>query len=392
MVSCNDLMNLSIFKNIKLIAGERGIYKNISWPYICQILDFSPWVNGGELMFLTGIGMDINDDKIMKLIYNCSEKDISGLVILTGSDGISCISESVKKAADDIKLPIFEMPWNLKLIDVTKDISNYIMKVTFNENKEREFLKSIIFSENLNRNHIVTLMNEIGFHLGKLYFIACFKIEEASKKESGHIDYMMNMIKHRMEREKLKFILDFYEDNIVCFIESENRESFNKEKVILKDIKENILTDNASVLGFGGLCYDIFNVHQSYKEALKVIKLNRCNQWKNEIIDYEDVGFYKVLFEVNDNYKLKRYCDETLGTILDNDKNYDLLYTLRVYLMNDCNLINTSKEMFIHRNTLIYRLSKIKMMIKGSLENPVFKNELVNAIMIYDYLQCEETI
>ena len=392
MVSCNDLMNLSIFKNIKLIAGERGIYKNISWPYICQTLDFSPWVNGGELMFLTGIGMDINDEKIMKLIYNCSKKDISGLVILTGSDGISCISESVKKAADDIKLPIFEMPWNLKLIDVTKDISNYIMKVTFNENKEREFLKSIIFSENLNRNHIVTLMNESGFHLGKLYFIACFKIEEASKKESGHIDYMMNMIKHRMEREKLKFILDFYEDNIVCFIESENIESFNKEKVILKDIKENILTDNASVLGFGGLCYDIFNVHQSYKEALKVIKLKRCNQWENEIIDYEDVGFYKVLFEVNDNYKLKRYCDETLGTILDNDKNYDLLYTLRVYLMNDCNLINTSKEMFIHRNTLIYRLSKIKTMIKGSLENPVFKNELMNAIMIYDYLQCEETI
>ena len=60
--------------------------------------------------------------------------------------------------------------------------------------------------------------------------------------------------------------------------------------------------------------------------------------------------------------------------------------------MNDCNLINTSKEMFIHRNTLIYRLSKIKTMIKGSLENPVFKKELMNAIMIYDYLQCEETI
>lgn len=392
MVSCNDLMNLSIFKKIKLIAGESGIYKNISWPYICQTLDFSPWVNGGELMFLTGIGMDINDEKIMKLIYNCSEKDISGLVILTGSDGISCIPEAVIKVADHEKIPIFEMPWNLKLIDVTKDISNYIMKMTFNENKERELLKSILFSENLNKHHIVTLMNESGFHLDKLYFIACFKIVEDSKKKNSHIDYMMNMIKHKMERENLKFILDCYDDNIVCFIESDDRESFHREKVILKDIKESLLNDNAFTLGLGGLCYDICNVHQSYKEALKVIKLKRYKQWQSEIIDYEDVGFYKVLFEVNDNYKLKRYCDEILGTILDNDKNYDLLYTLRVYLMNDCNLINTSKEMFIHRNTLIYRLNKIKTMIKGSLENPIFKNELMNAIMIYDYLQCEEII
>ncbi len=47
MVSCNDLLNLNIFRDIKLVAGESGIYKSISWTYICQTLDFSQWVNGG---------------------------------------------------------------------------------------------------------------------------------------------------------------------------------------------------------------------------------------------------------------------------------------------------------------------------------------------------------
>lgn len=45
------------------------------------------------------------------------------------------------------------------------------------------------------------------------------------------------------------------------------------------------------------------------------------------------------------------------GDIIKNDKNLDILKTLRTYSKDNCNLINTSKEIFIHRNTLIYRLN-----------------------------------
>lgn len=85
--------------------------------------------------------------------------------------------------------------------------------------------------------------------------------------------------------------------------------------------------------------------------------------------------------------RVKEMVEEGINVCFAQDSMSDPWYPL-----GSGNLINTSKEMFIHRNTLIYRLNKIKTMIKGSLENPIFKNELMNAIMIYDYLQCEEII
>lgn len=69
------------------------------------------------------------------------------------------------------------------------------------------------------------------------------------------------------------------------------------------------------------------------------------------------IGFYKSLFEVSNYDKLREHYYDVLGDIIKNDKNLDILKTLRTYLKDNCNLINTSKEIFIHRNTLIYRLN-----------------------------------
>ncbi len=77
------------------------------------------------------------------------------------------------------------------------------------------------------------------------------------------------------------------------------------------------------------------------------------------------------MFEVSNYEKFREYCYDVLGDIIKNDKNLDILKTLRIYLKNNCNLINTSKEIFIHRNTLIYRLNKTKTKLNRNLEDQV---------------------
>ncbi|MCC3868861.1 PucR family transcriptional regulator ligand-binding domain-containing protein [Terrisporobacter mayombei] len=60
MISCHGFIKFRNIKNIKLLAGKNGLYKTVTWPYICQSMDFYKWINGGELLFLTGMGMDLN--------------------------------------------------------------------------------------------------------------------------------------------------------------------------------------------------------------------------------------------------------------------------------------------------------------------------------------------
>lgn len=387
MVSCNDLLNLNIFRDIKLVAGESGIYKSISWTYICQTLDFSQWVNGGELMFLTGMGMDLNDDKIINLIHDCIRKDISGLVILTNSEYIKEISDNVIEVANNVGLPIFNMPWNIKLIDVNKEIANYIMELNSNKNKEKELLRELLFSQNLNEEKIKNLINQSKLKSSKYLFVANFMLIEDNITNQS-LEYISNIIKSFLYKIDLSFILDIQDNYIICIVGLKSMEDFTEQKNMLISVQKELSKYGQLSLSIGDIYENIYDIKESYNESMKAFKLYKANNWNLEVIDYQSIGFYKILFEVKDYSKLKKYCDEVLGSIIENEKNYSLLETLRCYLKNNCNLINTSQEMFIHRNTLIYRLNKIKKILNSNLENQTLKNELMNAIMIHDYLKC----
>ncbi|MEG1285070.1 MAG: PucR family transcriptional regulator ligand-binding domain-containing protein [Romboutsia sp.] len=390
MVSCNDLLSLKIFENIKLVAGESDIYKTISWPYICQTLDFSEWVNGGEIMFLTGMGMDLNDKKIIELIYRCSKKGISGLVILTNSEYIKNISSNIKDVANKVGLPLFDMPWNIKLIDVNKEIASYIMQVKSNYNEEKEILSELLLSQDLDKQKIKNLINNSKLSLDKNVFVVNFSLIKDTNTEKISIEYLMNMVKSMISKYDLNSILGIYGNYITCVIEVNNKVDFTIQKSILVSIHKQLSKYANISLSIGSICENIFSIRQSYNDAKNSFKLYESNGWDLEIIDYDNLGFYKILFEVNNYEKLRNYCYSILGKVIESDKNANLLKTLRCYLENNCNLLNTSREMFIHRNTLIYRLDKIKTKLNSNLENPILKNELMNAIMIYDYLKCDK--
>ena len=385
MISCQDLLNLEIFKNIKLLAGENGLYKTVTWPYICQSIDFYKWINGGELLFLTGMGMDLDHNKLVNLIYKCREKSISGLVILTNSEFIKDIPPLIINLCDEIDLPLFKMPWNLKIIDVSKSISNYIMEENFKANRERELLKELIFTKDLNMDKIHQLIRVYNIKSSNIYFSCVFK---SSHMSLANYDSLISKIKNKIELSCNTLMIDVLNNEIILIVGVDSENLYSKIKFNLKHIHENFNKDNNLFLIFGDRYKNLLSIKDSYNDAIKAYELYKYNCWNDNCIDYSTLGFYKILFEVNSINKLRDYSEEILKPLIDISEisNLNLLETLKCYLTNDCNLLKTSDELFIHRNTLIYRLNKIKYVLKNNLESAKFKNELLNALMIRDYL------
>ncbi|MGL5381340.1 PucR family transcriptional regulator [Clostridium sp.] len=385
MISCKDLLNLDIFNYITLIAGESGIYKNVTWTYICQTLDFSKWVNGGELLFITGMGMDLEESSLTKLIRDCADKDISGVVILNNSEYIKEIPNSCIDLANELKIPLFKMPWDIKLIDVTKEISSYIMERNLIENKERELIKELLFMKDISKLKICKLTKHCGFNTEGLYFVSIFKIANSLPNNIKE-EYVSNYIKMKLTQQNISYVLDKYDKNIICILKYE--ENLDQLKYVLKKINEDINTYVKSSLSIGGVYKSIFDVKESYQEAIHVLDFYKYINNDIEFIDYEDIGFYKMIFDFKDIEKLKQYRDKNLNKLVKHDENKsaELLDTLKVYLFNNCNLVNTSKALYIHRNTLIYRVNKIKSVLDNALDDPMKKNELMNSIMINEYL------
>lgn len=385
MINCQDLLNLEIFKNIKLLTGENGLYKTVTWPYICQSIDFYKWINGGELLFLTGMGMDLNEDKLINLIYKCREKSISGLVILTSDEFIKDISPHIINLCDEIDLPLFKMPWNLKIIDVSKSISNYIMKENFKSNTEKELLKELIFNKDLNMEKIHELIRLYNIKSSKIY---CSTIFKTSNINLIDINQLVYKIKSKISSNCNTFMIDVLNNEIIIIIGTDSEDLYLEIKSNLKYIHNEFNKNNNIFLVFGDIYKSLLSIKDSYSDAIKAYELYEYNNWNDNYIDYSTLGFYKILFEVNSINKLRDYCEESLAPLIEISKssNLNLLKTLRCYLTNDCNLLKTSHELFIHRNTLIYRLNKIKEMLKNDLENARYKNELLNSLMIRDYL------
>ncbi len=127
----------------------------------------------------------------------------------------------------------------------------------------------------------------------------------------------------------------------------------------------------------------------SYDEAMKTIFMLRFNHYPSNILHYRNLGIVKLLFELNDTRELKAYCEENIGCIIEYDKKYstDLLMTLKGYLMNGQNLVRTSSALYIHRNTLVYRLSIMKKLLGHNMDDAVTMLELFNCILIYEFLQ-----
>ena len=86
-------------------------------------------------------------------------------------------------------------------------------------------------------------------------------------------------------------------------------------------------------------------------------------------IHFEDMGFYKILFSVKDEDILSAYADEILAPIEGDDaKRQGYIELLQAYIQNDRSLERTAAALYLHRNTVNYRIQKMKMLLNSPLK------------------------
>lgn len=129
-------MDLDICSRLKLLGGAGGLDRVVSWPYIKNMDTISEWIHGGELIFVIGVKEDISERGLLALMDEAVKNEISGVVMLLGEDYIKSIPKSVIRFANEYSIPLFKMPFMMKLIDITQEISKCIVR---DREKNREY-------------------------------------------------------------------------------------------------------------------------------------------------------------------------------------------------------------------------------------------------------------
>jgi sugar diacid utilization regulator len=114
-------------------------------------------------------------------------------------------------------------------------------------------------------------------------------------------------------------------------------------------------------VGIGGQCKQLADFSRSYGEAGLAVRMRSADGKGRRLIFYEQLGTYRLLAEIDDLTAIDRFVDDWIGSLIayDRDHSADLVSTLRTYLECKGNYDATAAALYVHRNTLRYRLRRI---------------------------------
>ncbi|NMB21230.1 MAG: hypothetical protein GX979_10205 [Firmicutes bacterium] len=123
-------------------------------------------------------------------------------------------------------------------------------------------------------------------------------------------------------------------------------------------------------VGISDICFEFVSIRKSIMLAYDVLKI--IKKGRTRVGFFHDLVSYHLLDTAVDPAVMQTFFAETLGPLEAYDKrhNSELLHTLEVYFDCNGNITQAAQELYRHRNTLIYRLEKIKEILETNLLNP----------------------
>lgn len=139
-------------------------------------------------------------------------------------------------------------------------------------------------------------------------------------------------------------------------------------------------------VGFGSVVQELKDVSKSYKEAMMAVDVGKIFYEERMVNSYSSLGIGRLIYQLPANL-CQMFIDEIFKDADPATFDEEIVSTVYKFFENSLNVSETSRQLFIHRNTLVYRVEKLKQ-ITG-LDVRIFDDALtfMIAMMVYNYLR-----
>ena len=141
----------------------------------------------------------------------------------------------------------------------------------------------------------------------------------------------------------------------------------------------------------GGVAADVDDLGRSYEEAGSTLALGRELSGQDFVLEHEELGVYRLLSRLPLE-ELRRHRAEAIGPLLEYDRAHNgaLVHTLEVFLRCERNRVRAAEELFVHYNTLRYRLGQIEKLTGGLSGDATARLNLEVALCAHRLVQGRE--
>ena len=217
---------------------------------------------------------------------------------------------------------------------------------------------------------------------------AVFLIRQVGHSDVATVDVLGGMFPDKLQ----DFVLSINEMDIAVVKQistSTTSEDLEKIASAMEDTLKNELRIK-SVIGIGTIAEHLRELADSYKEAQTAIDVGKVFDTEKSIMHYENLGIGRLIYQLPTTL-----CEIFLGEVFKKSSidslDQETLFTINKFFENNLNVSETSRKLFVHRNTLVYRLEKIKKLTGLDLRQ--FDHAIVFkvALMVRKYLSSRET-
>lgn len=258
-------------------------------------------------------------------------------------------------------------------------------KTNYEEKHDRgTFVKNII-TDNI-------LPGDIYIHAKELHFVtdvprAVFLIRQVGKVDVAAMDILQNMFVEKQQ----DYVLSINETDIVLVKQVQPNCDGKELTKLAQSIEETLNSEIfvKTVIGIGTIASHIRELADSYKEAQTAIEVGKVFDTEKSIINYENLGLGRLIYQLPTTL-----CEIFLSEVFKKNSidalDQETLFTINKFFENNLNVSETSRKLFVHRNTLVYRLEKIKKITGLDLRE--FDHAIIFkvALMVKKYLDSRE--
>lgn len=246
------------------------------------------------------------------------------------------------------------------------------------------FVKNII-TDNILPGDIYTRAKELHFVTDVQR--AVFLIRQIGRADVAAVDILSGMFTDKQQ----DFVLSINETDIAVVRQiapnTEREELIKTAQAIEETLKTELYIK--TVIGIGTVANHLRELADSYKEAQVAIEVGKVFDTEKTIITYENLGIGRLIYQLPTTL-----CEIFLSEVFKKNSidtlDQETLFTINKFFENNLNVSETSRKLFVHRNTLVYRLEKIKKLTGLDLRE--FDDAIIFkvALMVKKYLVSRE--
>ena len=215
-----------------------------------------------------------------------------------------------------------------------------------------------------------------------------FLIETKDEKDSNALE----TVKGLFAGKSRDFITQVDEKNIILVKELKEEEGYEDMEKTANVILDMLNTEAMiSVhVSFGTIVNEIKDVSRSYKEAKMALDVGKIFYSDQNVIAYSSLGIGRLIYQLSMPL-CKMFIGEIFGENTPDDFDDETIATINKFFENSLNVSETSRQLYIHRNTLVYRLDKLEK--STGLDLRVFDDAITFkiALMVVKYMKYMET-